>query len=159
MIILNLTQHSATPDQIAAGVVDPPADLHAQVRAALTFTELPAAEMLRAAARTLSRLARQGADLTGGDLVMVGGPGWLMPVLAARLRLEGLEPVHAFSRRESAEEKQADGSIRKVAVFRHLGFVPHVSVPDDPEPPAPPYGEDPRLRASQLRDERIRSGD
>jgi hypothetical protein len=31
--------------------------------------------------------------------------------------------VYAFSRRESTEAVQEDGSVRKVAVFRHLGFV------------------------------------
>ena len=35
----------------------------------------------------------------------------------------GVCPYYAFSRRESVEEVQADGSVRKTAVFRHAGFI------------------------------------
>ncbi len=37
-MILNLTQHAATADQIAAGVVDMPAAQADELRAALTFS-------------------------------------------------------------------------------------------------------------------------
>ena len=42
-------------------------------------------------------------------------------------REHGIQPVFAFSVRETEEQKQADGSVRKVAVFRHAGFVPAVA--------------------------------
>ena len=40
-------------------------------------------------------------------------------------------PLYAFSRRESVEEWQPDGSVRKINIFRHDGFV---------LPPAAVYG-------------------
>jgi hypothetical protein len=49
-----------------------------------------------------------------------------MAPLAAELRGRGIEPVFAFSVRETGEQKKPDGSVRKVAVFRHTGFVPAV---------------------------------
>ena len=57
---------------------------------------------------------------------MIGGALWLMGPLARALRARGLDPVFAFSRREVAEEVQADGTVRKVAVFRFAGWVPVV---------------------------------
>jgi len=35
----------------------------------------------------------------------------------------GVCQYYDFSRRESVEEVQADGSVRKTAVFRHAGFI------------------------------------
>ena len=37
----------------------------------------------------------------------------------------GVPAVYAFSVRESVEQPQPDGSVRKVNVFRHVGFVQH----------------------------------
>lgn len=46
-----------------------------------------------------------------------------MGALERALIAKGVKPVYAFSARESVDHVQADGSVRKVAVFRHLGFV------------------------------------
>lgn len=40
-MILNLTMHAATPDQIAAGVKDLPKELRSRVIVLLTFVEMP----------------------------------------------------------------------------------------------------------------------
>jgi len=45
-----------------------------------------------------------------------------MPYLTDALRVRGIVPLYAFSRRESIEEKTDDGT-RKISVFRHLGFI------------------------------------
>lgn len=47
-----------------------------------------------------------------------------MAPLETELSARRIEPVYAFSTRESVEQTQADGSVRKVNVFRHTGFVP-----------------------------------
>lgn len=60
------------------------------------------------------------------DAAMIGGAMWLMAPLAAAVEARGIEALFAFSRRESVEEPHADGSIRKTAIFRHVGFVPAV---------------------------------
>ena len=47
----------------------------------------------------------------------------LVADLAKELRLRSIEPVFAFSVRETEEKVQPDGSVKKVAIFRHAGFV------------------------------------
>ena len=56
---------------------------------------------------------------------MIGGAPFLLPILAEELREVGIDPLLAFSRRDTVEQTQPDGSVRKVAVFRHVGFVRH----------------------------------
>lgn len=130
-MILNLTQHSATPEQIAAGVADLPADAAAALREALTFESLPSREEIEARAEWIAALAAEHAsaddrgDTAGFALsAMIGGAPWLMAPLAEALREQGISPVFAFSLREIDEQTMPDGSVRKVAVFRHKGFVP-----------------------------------
>lgn len=127
--ILNLTQHSATAEQLAAGVVDLPAEVREELSALLTFADIPSAGMLRMRGILIAGLAlAEGAK--PGDKVMIGGAPFFMEELCHSLREAGLRPVFAFSRRESVEQTTPDGAVRKVAVFRHLGFVE----PDVPQP-------------------------
>lgn len=133
MIIINLTQHAATADQLAAGVVDLPDTERAALQRALTFDALPTAEDLVERAEYIANLAALNG--LGGDedddphpmAAMIGGAPYLMGPLEAALLDAGIEPVYAFSVRETEEQKQPDGSVRKVAVFRHAGFVPAVA--------------------------------
>jgi len=120
--ILNLTQHTASGDQIEAGVIDAPAEDQPALKKLLNFEELPSFEEIRAAARALATLATL-AQAGGYKFAMVGGAPFLMAPLEEALRQAGVAPLYAFSRRESAEEVMPDGSVRKVAVFRHRGFV------------------------------------
>ena len=46
-----------------------------------------------------------------------------MEPLVMALREHEIPTLFAFSRRESVEETQADGSVRKTVLFRHVGFV------------------------------------
>lgn len=117
-MILNLTQHEATPEQLAAGVEEP-GTRKGSVQALLTFRDLPSREEIAARAVALAALA-QGY---GASAAMIGGALWLMAPLEAALRGLGIRPLYAFSVRESVEETAPDGSVRKVAVFRHKGFV------------------------------------
>ncbi len=131
-MIINLTQHPATPEQIAGGVVDMPASAREGMVEALTFGELPSREEILARAAQLAELAVQnGLGPDDGDdpypvAAMIGGALWLMGPLAAELRLRGIRPVFAFSVREVEEVMQPDGTVKKVSVFRHAGFVPAV---------------------------------
>lgn len=127
-MIVNLTQHPASAEQIAAGVTDLPAEQRAILTAALTFESLPSREEILAAAETVAGLADNAgpADHILPDAAMIGGAMWLMGPLAAAIEGRGIEALFAFSQRESVEEVQADRSVRKTAVFRHVGFVPAV---------------------------------
>lgn len=122
--IINLTQHVATPEQIAAGVVEPAAEDKKIIQASLTFEELPSAEELGWRAYSLATLVtNMGASNASHHKVMIGGAPYFMSFLEKALKEQGHTPVYAFSRRESVDQPQPDGSIRKVAVFKHLGFV------------------------------------
>jgi hypothetical protein len=140
MSIINLTQHAATPEQVAAGVFDLPPSLRGRLSALLTFDTIPSAEEIKARAHDIALLAAALADghdraeEVGGEVdendtgafalhAMIGGAPYLMAPLEAALSEVGIEPLYAFSVRETEEQKQPDGSVRKVTVFRHAGFV------------------------------------
>ena len=129
-MILNLTQHVATADQIAAGVMDLDPVTRATVAALLTFDDIPTRQEIADRADDLAAIAAIGDEPTDDetdamryDRVMIGGAPWLMAALEAALRVNGLTPVYAFSRRESVDISQLDGTVRKTAVFRHVGWV------------------------------------
>jgi hypothetical protein len=129
-MILNLTQHPASADQIAVGVVDLTGDELASLKEALTFGALPDAQEIRDRAEHVAELACMNGlggdegDDPFPDQAMIGGALWLMAPLAEALRARSVEPLFAFSVRETAEQPQPDGSVRRVSVFRHAGFVP-----------------------------------
>ena len=117
--ILNLTQHAATPPQIEAGVVEPDDTTKAEIRSLLTFTSIPDFFEIRVRAKALADILND----SGFTVAMIGGAPYLMGPLEYALKLQGYSAVYAFSRRESTEVDDGNGGVRKVAVFRHLGFV------------------------------------
>ena len=120
--ILNATQHQATPEQLAEGIVDLPSEVRSELGKLLTFEDLPTPTDLRVRSiQVTGLLLAQGAK--PGDRVMIGGAPFFMEELADTLRRSGLKPCYAFSRRESVDQPQSDGSVRKVAVFRHVGLI------------------------------------
>ena len=129
MKILNLTQHLATPDQIAAGVRDLSGwDLERLLKA-ITFESLPDAQEMLSRARQIATLVHHYPVHTTRDniytlpAVMIGGAPYFMPMLQRVLVQEGCEVLYAFARRESVDTIAPDGSIHKTSVFRHAGFV------------------------------------
>jgi len=116
MIILNLTQHPATPDQVTAGVIEPRGKKI--VQQLLTFNDLPTQDVIDARAIQLADYAASH----GVTHAMIGGAPWLMHTLSDRLFRAGITPLYAFSRRDVIEEAK-DGAIHKRTVFRHVGFV------------------------------------
>ena len=113
--IANLTQHPATPEQQAAGVVP----IARPVSELLTFDTLPTREEMQERAEQLAEIVQQHGLRHG----MIGGAPFFMAPLERALRSKGITPLYAFSRRESVETTEPDGSVRKTQVFRHLGFV------------------------------------
>jgi hypothetical protein len=129
-MILNLTQHTATHEQIAHGVVDLPAEARERLTVLLTVNTLPTWHEIIERCENIAELACQNG--LGGDEgddphpthAMIGGAPAMMGPLEAALRAVGIKPLYAFSTRESVETVQADGSVRKTAVFRHVGWWP-----------------------------------
>jgi hypothetical protein len=132
MLVINMTQHPATAEQKAAGVQDLPDFLRKEVSKIITFEEVPSSEEMMSRAQEVVRLFWQGVGaltppdrMAGkvGHRAMIGGAPFFMSTLEKVLLAHGIEPVHAFSKRESVERGRPDGSVEKVAVFRHAGFV------------------------------------
>ena len=140
-MILNLTQHPATPEQVAAGVFNAEDD---RIKNALTFNTLPTPQEIETKALTLATLAQhhlywhiigKNEHLSPNEdddtvlammvdmEVMIGGAPYLMPQLEKALRVANLTPVYAFSKRESVEVILDNGDVRKTNIFKHLGFV------------------------------------
>lgn len=127
MNILNLTQHNATQDQLADGVIELSAEHKAFVQTTLTFNTLPSKEELQARAEELASFAaqvRNGLELDEEPVhAMIGGAPYFMSFLEKALKGYGITPVYAFSERQSVDEVQPDGSVVKRAVFKHAGWV------------------------------------
>lgn len=122
--ILNLTQHIATPEQKDQGVYDLSEGKQKTLKELLTFEKLPTCEEIEVRAKAIAEIAVYEAQDT--DEVMIGGAPYLMYPLIRALAKVGLSAVFAFSEREVVEESQADGSVKKISVFKHKGFVPAV---------------------------------
>ena len=129
-MILNLTQHNVTDEQKAQLVVEPRMTKE-KIKKLLTFEEIPTKEEIESRATKLAEIAVSEASMYAGETdnvvwitrVMLGGAPYLMGALEKAVRECGFTPVYAFSQRESEEITQPDGSVRKVQVFRHCGFV------------------------------------
>lgn len=115
--ILNLTQHPATPEQVAAGVFEPANK--AEVQTLLTFDVIPHPRTLHERALALTEIAIRHNAWE----VMIGGAPYLMGDLEIALENAGIKPLYSFSQRVSEEVAQPDGSVVKTSVFKHIGFV------------------------------------
>jgi hypothetical protein len=124
MRILNLTQHVATLEQIAAGVVEPSDTVKKEVQDLLSFFDgIPDQ-------KTITRRAEQLAAIAAdASVVMIGGAPFFMSALERAMFDGGIKAVYAFSVRDSFEST-IDGKVIKTSVFKHTGFVP-AFVPDE----------------------------
>ena len=124
--ILNLTQHKATPEQIAAGVVEPPTAIKQTIKRLLTFEQLPAWGDIVIRAEELAKIASHVflCELRGEKkVVMIGGAPYLMAPLQRALKQRGFTVVYAFSKRTVEETQQPDGTVEKKIIFKHIGFI------------------------------------
>lgn len=125
--ILNLTQHPASAEQLAVGVVDLSSDDRLILSGWLTFEDCPTGQDVRDRAELIAQAAagdsRSVAVPAGVTFAMIGGAPFLMSALENALIERGITPLYAFSVRESTEQTQPDGSVRKVNVFKHAGWV------------------------------------
>ena len=118
MSILNFTQHAATAEQVAAGVIDLMQHDLASLKALLNFVGLPTRDEIYERAYAIAALAEN----LFAETVMVGGAPFLMPVLQKALQMRGITVLYAFSERVSIE-KIVNGVVVKTNEFKHIGFV------------------------------------
>lgn len=130
-MIINLTQHPATEDQLEQGVIDLKGEQLEALKELLTFDEIPSLQEVEDRAHDIALLAIHNG-LSDSDNVdaptflyaMIGGAPFLMAELEkALISNHSIEPWYAFSKRESIEEPLPNGDVRKINVFRHIGFV------------------------------------
>ena len=128
-VIINLTQHLATPDQASAGLIDMPEDggFRAALNEALSFNHQPdQEELLRRARRVVGIMADYAGGMTAlqGRKVMLGGFSALMHPLQAACLKAGMQVGYAYPGScECVDQLQPDGSVLKMAIFRHGGFI------------------------------------
>lgn len=118
-MILNLTQHVATPDQVEVGVVNPSEQLTRTIRELLTFDDLPTQAEIDFRAETLATICQQ----VGVVSAMIGGAPYLMSQLEKALLKLNITPLYAFSKRTLVERIVDGGEVVKIAIFKHQGFV------------------------------------
>jgi len=131
--ILNLTQHVATHEQIEAGVFEPSAEDKERIQKLLTFDEIAETESwhMYQRAEKIAKIAvkyfpdEYDSEENYRGFAMIGGAPYFMGKIERVLHSEEVDilPMYAFSKRESIDQTQPDGSVKKTAVFRHCGFV------------------------------------
>jgi len=117
--MINLTQHLATTDQLADGVVNLSEIQRQSLIALLSFDELPEPSDTQKRAKAIAAIAKYH----NATAALIGGALWLMPALIKSLTAESIEPYYAFSKRVTQEDRLSDGTIQKVTYFRHSGFI------------------------------------
>jgi len=121
--ICNFTQHAPTPEQVEQGVYNPTDEVWTEVKRLLTFDTLESAQRekkQRAYAIAQIALGQVGRNGT----VLIGGAPFFMSSLEYALLDAEVNFLYAFSERRVVEEiNKQDGSVKKVNVFRHKGFV------------------------------------
>jgi len=123
MRIINLTQHTSTPDQKLAGLEDLHEGAHDEIRGWISFSSMPSHTDLKVRAEGCAAACREyGRNHNGAPpkYALIGGAPFFQHILAKELRDRGIIPLYAFSQRVTEE---IDGV--KKSVFKHEGFLPH----------------------------------
>lgn len=126
-MIINATQHIATPEQVEAGVIDLTGFYITEIKNMLNFEAIPETDNMRDRALRIVEVisswnfvrASEGKEMV--NQVMIGGAPFFMSILEQTLKQHDYVPLYAFSKRVS-EERLVDGKATKTSVFKHLGF-------------------------------------
>jgi len=121
--MINLTQHTATSEQSASGVIDFSIETKKILNRLLTFNELSdtVESELKYRADSIVLLIKDFYPEV--DKAMIGGALYFMPVLVKTLFDAGIVSYYSFSKRVSYETIGLDGIVSKTSTFKHIGFV------------------------------------
>ena len=113
--IINLTQHYATVEQLSVGVVE--VEDKKALCNFLTFIDAPSSIELQKIAFDIAQFAK------GYQCAMIGGAPYLMSALEIELKQLNVQPIYSFSKRQSVEKVELDGTVTKINVFKHVGWI------------------------------------
>lgn len=121
--MLNITQHTATKEQMEDGVIEPSPEIKAQIQKLITFdkTVMSEPEQIWNRAKALVTLVKR--EYPEIHKVMIGGALYFMPALTQEFKEHGYEVFFSYTDRVSQETHNPDGSVTKTLVFKHLGWV------------------------------------
>lgn len=119
MILINLTQHNLTPDQLQ-GAVQVGNDVRDEVVKLITFNGLPTAGEIKGNANRLAEICR---DMHASHAVIGGAPYFMGPLEQA-LRRVGVIPLYAFTERVAVEVTNPEtGEVTKTSKFNFAGWI------------------------------------
>ena len=121
--LINLTQHALTQEQKDS--VDTTIEPQG-MEVYLNFTEMPTAEIIEDRAYGMFDCLMQmlPPDVNPEDCtVLLGGAPFFMSACERAATRYGFKYCYAFSKRVSEEVKQPDGTVKKVSVFKHEGWI------------------------------------
>jgi len=98
--MFNLTQHTPTAEQIAAGVIEPDKETKREIIELMTFEDLPTQGEMERRAKGLAFLT---SWRSAEKRALIGGAPFFMSTLERVLKGSGILPFHAFSVRDSVE--------------------------------------------------------
>ena len=127
--IINLTAHPLTPEQIAAGVVEPEASVKAIIKECNNtclenrygyYDVNDQMEMHSSLKRSAVALATIAKDYKGA---VIGGAPFFMPYLENALAVADVTPQYPFSQRVSQDKQLPDGTVEKTFLFKQTGTI------------------------------------
>lgn len=119
MIIINLTQHQLTQEQLQ-GAVQVCNDVRDEVIKLITFNGLPTAGEIKDNASRLAEICR---DMHASHAVIGGAPYFMGPLEQA-LRRVGVTPLYAFTERVAVEVTDPNtGEVTKTSKFNFAGWI------------------------------------
>lgn len=137
-LIINLTQHSMTEEQYKYNNEDlleikfkpyngTSVGSPDYIKRLLNFDTIPSKKEIMdravALAAYASGLLNQAKNDDDKLFALIGGAPYLMGPLEEMLKNEGIQPLYAYSQRESIETINADGTVVKTAIFKHKGYI------------------------------------
>lgn len=119
MILINLTQHNLTQEQLK-DAVEVGNDVRDEVVKLITFSGLPTAGEIKDNASRLAEICR---DMHANHAVIGGAPYFMGPLEQA-LRRVGVTPLYAFTERVAVEVTDPNtGEVTKTSKFNFAGWI------------------------------------
>lgn len=119
MILINLTQHNLTQEQLK-DAVEVGTDVRDEIIKLITFNGLPTAGEIK---NNASRLAEICRDMHASHAVIGGAPYFMRPLEQA-LRRVGVTPLYAFTERVAVEVTNPEtGEVTKTSKFNFAGWI------------------------------------